>query len=377
MAKTRNELSHPTSPALIAVRNFASQWFLVAQGTGIIGVILHQLDYQFDGLIIISEIFWVLTIVLLVVMLIVYGLRIVLYPKEVAEVLSTDANETACLASISITFTSIIQMMALNLVQDWGKGWGIACFVLWWINTAMAAIVCIGIPYVFVKYEPPGVNALSPAAQLPLIAALTAAAGGGVICNYGALSAQLQVPVIIVSYLLIGMALPLSLGFDTLFLTRLFDRSSPSGMKVFQEMIVCGPWGQGSFALQSLGQAVMKGAFASYAKGSFLTSTAATPVGFASIFAGLCAWGHGTFWWAFAVVSIAQTAYTKGGGIRGLDFSLAAWSLVFPWVCVLYIFPSTNWLCELTYSFRVSTPMLLFSWANCWIRLRFRCGQLV
>lgn len=33
--------------------------------------------------------------------------------------------EAAYLASISITFTSIFQMIALVLVRQWGPGWGI------------------------------------------------------------------------------------------------------------------------------------------------------------------------------------------------------------------------------------------------------------
>ena len=85
----------------------------------------------------------------------------------------------------------------------------------------MAIATCIGIPYVFVKYEPPGINALSPATQLSLISTLIAA----IVCSYGELNSGLQIPVIIVSYLLIGMGLPLSLGFDSLFMTLFFHFS--------------------------------------------------------------------------------------------------------------------------------------------------------
>jgi tellurite resistance protein TehA-like permease len=328
-----NTRSDPISATRIVIRNFTSQWFLVPQGTGIIAVILHQLDYQFHGLGIISEIFWVLTIILLVLSILLYIVRISLYPKVVANALTTDIAETAGLASISITFTTIIQMIVLTLVSSWSPRWGLVAYVLWWINTAMAAVTCIGMPYVFIKYDPPGVSALSPATQLPLISALTAAAGGGILCSYGELNNRLQVPVIIVSYLLIGMGLPLSLGFDSLFMVRLFDRSSPKGMKVYQDMILCGPWGQGSFALQVLGQVVLNGSFEGYGRGVFLTAQAATPVGYASIFAGLVAWGQGTFWWAFACISILQMAFTKSGGLRQLEFGLPAWAIVFPWVC--------------------------------------------
>lgn len=231
--------------------------------------------------------------------------------------------------------TTIIIMIDLNVVRVWGPGWGMAAFVLWWINTAMAVLVCIAVPYIYVKYEPPGVSNITAGTNLPLIAVLTAAAGGGVICRYGALSDRQQVPVIIVSYLMVGMGLPLALGLDTLFLTRLFDRSSPSGMQVYKDMILCGPWGQGSFALQALGQAVLRGSFAGYGKGIFLTAQAAQPVGYASIFGGLLAWGHGTFWWMFAIVSIFHAMYNSGS-VRGLSFGLPAWALVFPWVSQLF-----------------------------------------
>jgi tellurite resistance protein TehA-like permease len=331
------------SAARIAIRNFTSQWFLIPQGTGIIAVTLHNLDYQFDGLGIISIIFWVITILLLLLFLLLYTLRIILFPKAVTTALATDIIETAGLASISITFTVIIQMIALTLVSSWSPRWGLVAYILWWINTAMAIATCIGIPYVFVKYEPPGMGALSPATQLPLIASLTAAAGGAIICTYGGLNNRLQVPVIIVSYLLIGMGLPLSLGFDSLFLTRLMGGSSPSGLKVYQDMILCGPWGQGSFALQALGEVVMNGSFAGYGRGIFLTSQAATPVGYASIFAGLIAWAQGTFWWAFACISILHmmVVHLKNGGLRGLEFGLPIWAVVFPWVSSPHLAVST------------------------------------
>jgi hypothetical protein len=105
----------------------------------------------------------------------------------------------------------------------------------------MAVISCIGILYVFVEQEPPGVSGLGPAANLPLISALTAAAGGGVICRYGTLDESLQVPVIIVSYLMVGMALPLALGFETVILVRLLNHGSPIGTNLYQDMILCGP----------------------------------------------------------------------------------------------------------------------------------------
>ena len=291
-----NDNRHSSHPINIVLRNFSSQWLLVAQGTGIITVILHQDYYQFRGLQIIVDIFWILTIILLLLELGIYGLRIIVYPRRVLTALRTDINETACLASISITCTTIIQTTALTVVRDWSSKWGTVVFVLWWINVALATMCCIGIPYAFATIEAPGVDKVPPSILLPLIASLTAAAGGGIICRYGALTPQEQVPVIIVSYLQIGMALPLSLAYDAVFLSRCFDKNFPSEHSTYQLMILCGPFGQGSFALQILGEAVSRGSFAGCNSGVILTETAAVPIAYASEAAGLIAWGFGTFW---------------------------------------------------------------------------------
>ncbi|KAK1979245.1 voltage-dependent anion channel [Colletotrichum cereale] len=314
-----------------AIRDFSTQWFLIPQGTAILATILHQLDYRFNGLTIISYLFWVAAMVLLLSMVGVYVVRLVLYPKHVINSLKHDEAELSGLSSVSIAFTSIIQMASLTLVSGWGGPWSEIVYVLWWVAVGLAAANVIILPFIFVKVYPSGVPHISPATQLPLIAALTAAAGGGTICSSAMLSSDQQIPVIIVSYLLIGMGLPLAFTLDVLFWARLLGNYQPPKQKAFQEMILCGPWGQSSFALQMLGQAVVKGSFAQYASGIFLTADASGPVGYTSIFLGLTAWGLGTFWWLFAIMGIVH-AFLDGKGPKKIPYTLAGWALVFPWL---------------------------------------------
>jgi sodium-dependent phosphate transporter len=97
-------------------------------------------------------------------------------------------------------------------------------------------------------------------------------------------------------------------------------------------MILCGPFGQGGFALQILGGAVQK-SFPAYARGTLLNAQAAGPIAAVSQFAGVLSWGFATFWWCFAIISILHTLAVQPGGFKCTTFSLGAWSLVFPWVC--------------------------------------------
>jgi tellurite resistance protein TehA-like permease len=324
-----------SSSARLAVQNFTSQWFLIPQGTGITAVILHQLKYQFYGLQVITDVFWILTIAFLLLFLLVYTLRIVFHAKLVAAALREDVQELACLSSVSITFTTIIMMIALTIVRDWSTRWGVVAFVLWWVNVAMASLCCIGLPYLVVRRMTSKPAEFSPSTFLPLIAALTAAAGGGVICRYGALTVAQQIPVIVVSYLLIGMALPLSLVFDSIFIYRCLEGNFPVQQQTYQIALLIGPLGQGSFALQILGEAVLRGSFATWNSGTFLTRSSADSVAFASQAAGLLCWGYGTFWWAFTTISLFQNgvSHFQQHGLRNFKFKLSAWSMVFPLVC--------------------------------------------
>lgn len=123
------------------------------------------------------------------------------------------------------------------------------------------------------------------------------------------------------------MGLALAPAVDTLILYQHLHHIHPSTDKVYQDMILCGPFGQGSFALQILGEAVVKGSFAKYNRGTILTAAAAGPIGYMSEFLGLVVWGYGVFWWCLAILSICHMLGDKGW--RALGFSLSTWSMIF------------------------------------------------
>lgn len=365
-------MTPPTNPLSLALWNFSAQWFLIPQGTGILAVILYHLDYQFPGLHTLASIVWVYTIVLLGLTLFIYALRIMIHPKRVVQQLRTVITETSGLASICIAFTTIIQMIALK----YGHDAGIAAFALWWVNAGMAVVALMGIPYVQLKLQPPGMARAPPSILLPFIAALTSAAAGGVVCHYGKFSYRLQVPIVIVSYLEIGAGLALALAFDGAFFQQHYRHNFPTQQTVYQDMIMCGPFGQASFALQSLGQVVLNGSFAHYNRGIFLTAEAAKPIGYISQLAGLFSWGYGTFWWCFAIISIFHTVFGQEGGWRKIEYSLSEWALIFPWVCVSKLFSgSLVWFTLLTYQRREYTPTQQSNLGQSWTHLLSPFGR--
>ncbi|TLD16745.1 uncharacterized protein PgNI_01173 [Pyricularia grisea] len=340
-----------TSPKLSwfrsAIKNFTSQWFLVPQGAGITSIVLYQFEERFDGLDVVSYIFWALTIICLITFILIYTLRVVMFPRHVGKLLVSNPGELACISSASISFTSVNQMLSL-VNPSGGPRWASVTAGFWWFNVSLAIGSTLFIPYAFtrIQHSPssPGVAKLSPATQLPMIAAITLAAGGGVVSSGTGQPAHAQTPIIFVSYLSLAMALPLIMAFTTIYIVRLLDGSMPERNKVYQDMILAGPWGQASFAMQVLGRALVNNApgIAAQIAGDLVTEDSIRILGYSSMFIGFFSWGHATFWWAFAILSVVQSQIEAWGmrKRRWLSgdveedketYTLTVWALVFPW----------------------------------------------
>lgn len=365
------DLPPPAGPLSRALWNFSSLWFIVPQGTGIIAVILYRLKYHFNGLTTLATIVWIYTIVQLGLFLVLYLLRTFLHTKHVLHQLRNNSAETSCLCCISIAFTSILQMA----VFQYGDTAGLAIYVMWWVNTGMAIVACMVIPFIHLKMQQSDTRHMQADMLMPFLAALTSAAGGGVICRLADISPRLQVPAIIISYLEIGAGLALVAAFDTIILLQYFRRTSQTADMVYQDMIMCGPCGQASVALQALGEAVQAGSFAAYDRGQLLTEKAASPFAFISHFIGLLVWGYGVFWWFFAILTICYTLHTQPGGWKQSRFTMSVWSVVFPWVSRLVFLGFLGGFLTFDFS-RVLLPMLPLNLEGLWILLPSMCSPL-
>jgi tellurite resistance protein TehA-like permease len=334
----------PEPPRLTAVRNFAASWCLVAQGTGILALLFRQLEYTPPGLQTFSVVLWVLTIVLFVAFLVVYAFRAVCFPKHVLTCLTTDTAEVVCLASIPTTFASIVQVMSLLFGP---AGWGAALCVLWWILLAASVLAMLLMPFFFASVNPPGYNLVGPTLQFPIVATVTCAAAGATVVKSTTLDPETGVPIVMVSYMILGLSMPISLILDALFLGRLMHESKASiatagRTRAFilaaQSMIITGPWGQGSTAMSVLGSVVLDGGLERYNLGVLSNSHAMQAIGYMSILISCFFWAQATFWWIFTLLGISRLFLVREKGQHPITFTIAVWSLVFPWVS--FFFPS-------------------------------------
>jgi len=217
--------------------------------------------------------------------------------------------------------------------HSFGPGWGTAAYVLGWIAVGVAFIATVGIPYVYMWYHAPGIDSMPPTVILPAIAALTSAATCGVISFAANITARMQVPMIIVGYIMIGLGLPFALSLIVVYIARLLNGSWPPRSKAPLTYVIIGPLGQASYAAMILGTSAASpgiGSFGVYNKGRFITGNDGNIVEAASILFALVLWGYGAFWISFALVESIHLGLFKGGGIKNPGHDISMWSPIFP-----------------------------------------------
>jgi tellurite resistance protein TehA-like permease len=115
--------------------------------TGVTSIMIHQLPYHAHWLNIISDIFFVLNIVLFLMFLFISVLRYTMYPQLIPAVLS-HPHQSLFLATFPVGLSTLINMIVLVCVPAWGQGMAIFAWVLWWIASVLAVVVCFHLTWV-------------------------------------------------------------------------------------------------------------------------------------------------------------------------------------------------------------------------------------
>jgi tellurite resistance protein TehA-like permease len=188
-------------------------------------------------------------------------------------------------------------------------------------------MVAVAILVIVVISKKPVTNTeqLSPALVLPFVGTTTDAVVGGLILNYSDdVNSRLAIPVIIVSYMLVGIGFFVALMIYSAYFIRLTNTGLPPAALSPSLVLLVGPCGQSSAALQLLGQAAMTH-FGRYGRGTFLTDTGGSVLAAAGDLLGLMLTGMGLLFAAFATYVILEAAVK-----RQCKYSLLWWSTIFP-----------------------------------------------
>lgn len=148
---------------------------------------------------------------------------------------------------------------------------------------------------------------------------------GGIVSSQSAeISDRLAVPVIIVSYMLLGIGLLAAILVFAAFTIRLIDAGMPPPEQYPTLFLLVGPLGQAASAALFLGSAASMH-FAGYGKGTLLTSMGGSVFSIIGVWVALLLLGLAVFFMLFALTAIFDGAFK-----RQLKYSMLWWGTIFP-----------------------------------------------
>jgi C4-dicarboxylate transporter/malic acid transport protein len=297
------------------VRQFTPNWFAVTMGNGIVFIVLASLPLHFAGQKTLAASLWCVDIVVFAVFAAMFAARWILYPETIKPMLHHPL-QSMFLGTLPMGLAPIVNGIVLFAAPHYGSGAYSLAFALWCVDSVLAVVVAIGVPYLMFTEQSHAFERVSAVLLLPVVAPEVAAASAAVLAPH--LPAETARLVVGAGYVMWAISVPLAFSILTLVFFRLVIHKLPHRDLGASSWLTLGPIGTGALGLLSLGQAA-PAAFA----GTPLESAALLARDF-GIVGALLLWGVGLWWLATAILFIRR--YRR----EGLPFNLGWWAFTFP-----------------------------------------------
>ncbi|MEE3634820.1 TDT family transporter [Pseudomonas sp. AL 58] len=345
-----HQLAHPRE----VIRQFTPNWFAVTMGTGVLALALKQAMPALSG---VAEALWLLTIALFILFSGVYAARWVLYFHEARRIFA-HSTVSMFFGTIPMGLATILNGALLFGLERWGQGILPWVEALWWFDVALAVLCGVAIPYLMFTRQEHSIDQMTAVWLLPVVAAEVAAASGGLLAPHLADPHQ-QFQVLIVSYVLWAVSLPVAFSILTILLLRMALHKLPHASMAASSWLALGPIGTGALGMLLLGSDA-PAVFAANGLGGL--GEIARGIG---LIAGIVLWGCG-LWWLLTAVLITLR-YMR----HGMPFNLGWWGFTFPLgVYALATLKLAAWL-ELGF-FQIIGSVLVLALIGLWLLVASR-----
>ncbi|PVU92629.1 hypothetical protein BB561_003718 [Smittium simulii] len=301
------------------IQHFVPAWFTVTMGTGILGISIYNLPYQFSGCKVIGFSIFVLNCVLFSLFSLITIAKYLMHPGSLHNTLCHPA-QSMFLGAIPMGFATIVNSIVLMSPINSHAYVPTLALVLWYIDVVLMLLSVFAVSFYMAIVHKHSFDTMFATWLLPLVPAVVTAASG-------ALVASIQPPstaklVIILSYIIWGIGVPLSCCVITIYFARLAFNSLPPPEIIISSILPLGPMGQGAFGIINLGNIAHNLSKNSSNEAYRIFGESAFGAG---ILIGLIMWGFAVFWISTAAVYIAMT-FKK----TPFKFNLGWWGLTFP-----------------------------------------------
>ncbi|GJE54862.1 TDT family transporter [Methylobacterium thuringiense] len=310
--KPLSRLQHPRD----VIRQFTPNWFTVVMGTGVVALALDRLPTTHALLAPVPLGLWLGSVILFAAFCLLYGARWIFFFDGARRIFGH--------STVSMFFGAIPMALAtlLNGLLIFGPPYLGAetiriALPLWWFDVALALICAVAIPYLMFTRQEHRIDQMTAVWLLPVVTAEVVAVSGGLLAP--ALSGESQqLAVIVTSFVLWGVSVPLALSILAILVLRMALHNLPPREMAASSWLSLGPLGTGALGLLVLGQAggpiLAAGGFAGAPEILRITG----------LIGALILWGYGAWWF---LLSLAVTVrYLRAG----VPFNLGWWGYIFP-----------------------------------------------
>ncbi|MBD8597913.1 TDT family transporter [Pseudomonas sp. CFBP 8772] len=307
-----SQLSHPRE----VIRQFTPNWFAATMGTGILSAVLVQLPVTIPGLFQLAEVLWMLNIVLFLTFSALYIARWVMFFDEARRVFG-HSTVSMFFGTIPMGLATLINGLLTFGLPHWGDAVLPFAELLWWLDVAMSLACGVLIPFLMFTRQEHRIDQMTAVWLLPLVACEVAAVSGGLLAPHLA-DSHSQFSVLITSYVLWAMSVPVAFSVLTILLLRMALHKLPHESMAASSWLALGPISTGAFGLIVLGA---DSPLIFDANGLPGVGEIASGLG---LIGGVILWGVGVWWCLMALLITAR--YLR----NGIPFNLGWWGFTFP-----------------------------------------------
>ncbi|PHX45257.1 C4-dicarboxylate ABC transporter [Pseudomonas sp. NZIPFR-PS5] len=307
-----SQLSHPRE----VIRQFTPNWFAATMGTGILSAVLVQLPVTIPGLFQLADALWMLNVVLFLTFSALYIARWVMFFDEARRVFG-HSTVSMFFGTIPMGLATLINGLLTFGLPHWGDAVLPFAELLWWLDVAMSLACGVLIPFLMFTRQEHRIDQMTAVWLLPLVACEVAAVSGGLLAPHLA-DSHSQFSVLITSYVLWAMSVPVAFSILTILLLRMALHKLPHESMAASSWLALGPISTGAFGLIVLGA---DSPLIFDANGLPGVGEIASALG---LIGGVILWGVGVWWCLMALLITAR--YLR----NGIPFNLGWWGFTFP-----------------------------------------------
>ncbi|MCE4224982.1 TDT family transporter [Methylobacterium sp. C25] len=310
--KPLSRLQHPRD----VIRQFTPNWFTVVMGTGVVALALDRLPATHALLASVSFGLWLAAGAIFLACCLLYAARWIFFFEGASRIFG-HSTVSMFFGAIPMALATLLNGLLIFGPTHLGLAPAALVLPLWWLDVALAMICAVAIPYLMFTRQEHRIDQMTAVWLLPVVAAEVVAVTGGLLAPALSEPGQ-QLAVIVTSFVLWGVSVPLALSILAILVLRMALHNLPPREMAASSWLSLGPLGTGALGLLVLGQA----------GGNVLAGQgfpgAPETLRLVGLIGALILWGYGAWWFLLSLA--VTTRYLRSG----VPFNLGWWGYIFP-----------------------------------------------